>query len=83
MNIIIYSKDDCAYCEGAKLLCNTEGLNYEEIKIGKDITREEFMETHPGVRTMPLIFDGRQKIGGYQEFKTYVNGMKDLGSMSL
>lgn len=83
MNIVIYSKDNCAYCEGAKLLCSTEGLNYEEIKIGKDITREEFIETHPDVRTMPLIIIDNQKVGGYQEFKTYVNSMKDLGSISL
>ena len=82
-NIIIYSKENCAYCEGAKLLCSTEGLIYEEIKIGKDITLEEFMDTHPGVRTMPLIVIDKVKVGGYQEFKTYINSMKDLGSISL
>ena len=80
---MIYSKDDCAYCEGAKLLCGTEGLNYEEIKIGKDMTREEFMEMHPDVRSMPLVYVDNQKVGGYQEFKNYVNSMKDLGGISL
>lgn len=83
MNVVIYSKDNCPYCEGAKLLCSTEGLVYEEVKIGKDITREEFMEMHPTVRTMPLIFVDKQKVGGYQEFKNYVNSIKDLGGLSL
>lgn len=68
----IYSKDNCTFCDQAKMLLQMKFIKFEEIKIGIEITREEFLETFPEVKTLPLIFDGDVKIGGFQELKRYL-----------
>lgn len=75
MNIYtIYSKDNCPYCTKAKALLDKQEVDYQEIKIGVDITREEFMETYPDVRTVPLIVtQSFGKIGGYQQLVEHFN----------
>jgi thioredoxin reductase (NADPH) len=65
MRAVIYSKDDCPYCDRAKTLLETKQIEYEEIKVGKDITREEFLEKFPNVRTVPQIYLDESYIGGY------------------
>lgn len=85
----IYTRNDppCPYCEGAKLLFQTESIEYQEIVIGRDIMREEFLELYPGQRTVPLVLiqeDGLfVKIGGYQELREYVNRNKLNERLSL
>lgn len=64
-DVTIYSKDDCPWCERAKSLLQLHNIAYNEIKIGRDITREEFLEQVPNVRTVPQIFVGTNKLGGY------------------
>lgn len=53
--MIIYSKPDCPACEALKFRMNRLNEPYEEIIVGKDITREEFVATFPNVRSMPHI----------------------------
>jgi glutaredoxin len=78
----------CPYCEGAKMLASTECVDHVIIDIGKDIDLQEFREQFPDQRTVPLILvdDGsgnRTKIGGYQEFKKYIEAQKATNGMSL
>ena len=85
----IYTRNNppCPYCEGAKLLFQTEGITYDEIVIGRDIMREEFMELYPDQRTVPLVLikeDGLfVKIGGYQELREYVKQQKLTEGLTL
>jgi len=89
MSFTIYTRNDppCPYCEGAKLIFQTEGIAYKEIVIGRDIQREEFMDTYPDVRTIPLVLiqeDGLfVKVGGYQELKEYVRQKKTVQGLSI
>jgi len=75
----IYSRSNppCPYCEGAKMLAGTKGVSHHIIDIGKDIQMDEFTEMFPDQRTVPLILveeDGlRSQIGGYTEFKKYLD----------
>jgi glutaredoxin len=73
MQILIYSKDNCPWCDRAKELVTNKGFTYEEIKIGRDITREEFLEQFPNVRTVPYIFVGERPYAGYEELKEYLD----------
>lgn len=84
MNIVIFTRHEppCPYCEGAKLLMSERGISYVETVIGQDMTLEEFTETYPDQRTVPLIFVDGQKIGGYQEFKQLLD-QQSLQGMSL
>ena len=70
---LLYTKDNCSYCIKAKSLLTLEQLSYEEVTIGKDITREEFISMYPNQKSVPLIFVNGEKIGGYNELLDYLN----------
>jgi len=53
METIVYSKQDCPACEQLKARLIKEGEVFTEIKVGVDITREEFIAKFPQVRSMP------------------------------
>lgn len=65
--IRIFSKPDCPYCDQAKNLLNMKGYTYTEFVVGEDVTREEFMESFPNVKTVPYIIVGNNHIGGYKQ----------------
>lgn len=69
MSIVIYSKDNCPWCERAKDLMNVKGEKYNEIKIGRDITRDEFLEQFPNVRTVPYIVYNGTVLPSYEALK--------------
>jgi glutaredoxin len=57
MKIVVYSKDNCPACTALKARLSKEGEAFTEINVGKDITREEFLEKFPQVRQMPhMVF---------------------------
>jgi len=62
--IELYSKDNCAFCDRAKLLLKRKGLKFEEYRVDLDPKRmEEFLVRAPGRRTLPQIFINDQLIG--------------------
>ena len=70
--MIIYTKDSCGYCTQAKMHLQNRGVEYKEIRLGKNITREEFIQLFPNVKSMPFIIDEDQQIGGYQQLLDYL-----------
>lgn len=72
MQLEIYTKDNCSYCEQAKVLLDINELSYKQHKIGENITREEVMAKFPNVRTVPLIVIDEKYIGGYNELRDYL-----------
>ena len=73
--MVIYSKDNCPWCDRAKELMNSKGTEYREIKIGHDITRESFMEQFPNVRTVPYILISEEVTGGYDVLLSHFNSL--------
>ena len=71
--ILIYTKDNCPYCDNAKRLIQSKGQQYTEINIGRDITREEFVFTFPGVSTAPFIIIDGEHVGGYDKLTEWYN----------
>lgn len=69
MKAILWSKDMCSYCEQAKQLLESKGIEFEERKIGKVWTKEQLLEAVPTARTVPQIFLDEQYVGGYQELR--------------
>lgn len=53
--ITLYSKQDCPNCILMKSEFERTNTPYTEIMIGRDITREEFMEQFPQVRSVPFV----------------------------
>ena len=73
--ITVYGKQNCGFCTQAINLLNTTGLDYQKFIIDENISREEFVSKFPDVRTVPLIYNDDQRLGGYQQLKEYVDGL--------
>lgn len=73
----------CSYCEGAKLYLQDRGYDYEEVIIGKHITMEEFVETHPDKRTLPVVFVDGNYVGGYTELKTQLETQETVKGLEI
>ena len=69
MTAIIWSKDNCPYCDQAKALMTQKGIRFEERRIGAGYTKEELLEVVPTARTVPQIILDGVLIGGFTELK--------------
>ncbi|MEK9805495.1 MAG: glutaredoxin [Euryarchaeota archaeon] len=70
-NIVVWSKDNCPFCDKAKAKLNSLHLTYEVRKIGDGWTREDLLESVPNARSVPQILINGQSIGGYNELLKY------------
>jgi glutaredoxin len=72
MNITVYSKPACQFCDKAKALLTQLDYEYTEKVVTKDISLEElFEELGKTVRTIPQIVIDENHIGGFNELREY------------
>ena len=65
MNHVVYSRDNCIYCDKAKELLTSQGFKFEEKNVYEH--KEEFKSLFPDAKTVPqIIFNGKH-VGGYNE----------------
>ena len=69
MKAILWSKYACPYCDQAKALLTSKGIQFEEKKIGDGYTKEELLEAVPNARSVPQIFLDGELVGGFTELK--------------
>lgn len=67
--IVIYSKDQCVFCDKAKTLLKIKAKEFVEYKLGKDFDRDTLLEMFPDARTFPVITIDKEFIGGYNELE--------------
>jgi glutaredoxin 3 len=72
MKAIVWSKYNCPFCEQAKALLKSKGIEFEERKIGDGFTKEDLLEAVPNARTVPQIFLNNNLIGGFTELRKYM-----------
>jgi glutaredoxin len=72
MKAIVWSKDNCTFCDQAKALLEQRNIAYEERKIGSGYTREDLLEAVPTARTVPQIFVNNNHVGGFTELRKYI-----------
>jgi glutaredoxin len=72
MKAIVWSKDNCTFCDQAKALLEQRNIAYEERKIGYGYTREDLLEAVPTARTVPQIFVNNNHVGGFTELRKYI-----------
>ena len=58
--MIVYTKDNCAACVALKRELDASQTKYTEVKIGRDITREDFMVKFPTVRSVPYVVESNE-----------------------
>lgn len=71
-NFIVYSVNNCGFCEAAKTLLKSRNLSFQEINITNDDKARIELVQKTGHRTMPQIFIDDEFLGGYQELKEYL-----------
>ncbi len=67
MAIVIYSKDECSFCDRARELLRSQGKFFIEYKLERDFSRETIKALYPSAKTFPVITIDSQYIGGYNE----------------
>jgi len=71
--LIIYTKDNCPYCEQAKWLLKSQNIEFEERDIYEDPQAVKELSLKSGMRTFPQIFSSEPSletlIGGYDDLK--------------
>ena len=72
MKAVVWSKDDCPFCDRAKALLTMKGIAYEERKVGGGYTKEQLLEAVPGARSVPQILLDDKLIGGFTELRQHL-----------
>jgi glutaredoxin len=67
MAIVIYSKDECSFCDKARELLRSQGKFFIEYKLERDFSRETIKALYPTAKTFPVITIDSRYIGGYNE----------------
>lgn len=54
---IVYTQENCPACVFTKAKLTAQEIPFREVKIGKDISREDFLERFPDVRSVPYVVE--------------------------
>tara|TARA_B100001989_G_scaffold177567_1_gene128533 strand:- start:1606 stop:1842 length:237 start_codon:yes stop_codon:yes gene_type:complete len=76
MEVILYSKKDCQWCERAKMLFNNLDIKYTEYKYQNDFTKKEFYAEFGEGATFPQISINTRHIGGFKDTLHYLQETK-------
>ncbi len=75
MKVEIYTKNNCIWCDRAKLLLDSKDIEFKEIDLSDDQKREKFYNSiGENVKTVPQIYIDDLRIGGYQDLVAWFNG---------
>lgn len=72
MQAVLYSKDNCQWCERAKMLLESVEIPYLEYKYGKDFTRNQFYAEFGEGATFPQVNINEEYVGGFKETLNYL-----------
>jgi len=75
LKVEIYTKNNCIWCDRAKLLLDSKDIEFKEIDLSDDQKREKFYNSiGENVKTVPQIYVDNLRIGGYQDLVAWFNG---------
>ena len=75
MKVLIYTKDNCIWCDRAKILLDSKKISYNEIDLSDDSERLKFYEKiGDNVKTVPQVFIDDKRIGGFQDLRVFLDG---------
>jgi glutaredoxin len=73
MKVIVWSKNPCPYCDQAKALLKSRGIEFEERNLTTgNWTKEQLLEAVPTARTVPQVIVNNQTIGGFTDLQIYL-----------
>ena len=71
MEVEIYSKTNCVFCDKAKM--RLQKHNPKIHMLDQDYNRDDFFKKFPNARTFPQIIIDKKHIGGYFELKNWLD----------
>lgn len=77
MQVEIYGKQNCSFCNAAKELLTEKAIPFDYLDIEKDPKNRADMFTRApeGIRSVPQIFVDGEYVGGYTDLRAKLNGM--------
>ena len=82
MDIAVYSRDGCVFCNKVKDALDLYNLNYDEYMLGNDFNREYFIDTFGENSSFPRVVIDGNVVGGYTDTVNYLNSNVKLVSSS-
>jgi glutaredoxin len=77
MNYAVITRDNCIWCTKVKnLLKEYSDTTVFEYNLSQEPVLLDFMKA-AGFKTVPVVFQKGNIIGGYEETKAYLEGVKD------
>jgi len=74
LKVLIYTKNNCIWCDRAKILLDSKKISYNEIDLSDDSERLKFYEKiGDNVKTVPQVFIDDKRIGGFQDLKVFLD----------
>lgn len=67
INVEIYSKSNCVFCDKAKNYFSQNDISFVEHNVEIADVFDTLMSRNPNARTMPQIFINDELIGGYTD----------------
>lgn len=86
MNIEVYTRPGCTYCDAVKQLLRTKGLVFQEFNASKTNIKATLLEKvanagFPAPRTVPQVLIDDEYIGGYEELASWMHKFDLSGGM--
>jgi glutaredoxin 3 len=78
MKYIIYSKENCPYCDQIKQVMSLANLEHEILTLDKQFSKEEFYTIFGEGSTFPQIIQGETKLGGCKDTILFLRNQKIL-----
>ena len=72
MKAVLWSKDNCQWCERVRQLFAATNIEYLEYKLDKDFTRHQFYEEFEESATFPQVQLDNKHIGGCKDTLHYL-----------
>lgn len=72
MQVVVWSKYNCTFCDQAKALLTNNEIKFEERKIGDGWSKEELLEEVPNAKSLPQIIIDGNVIGGFNDLKNFL-----------
>lgn len=67
MQAVIYSKDNCQWCDRVRMLLDSVSIDYLEYKYEKDFTKHQFFDEFGEGSTFPQVSIDNKYIGGFKD----------------
>ena len=76
MKAVLWSRDNCQWCERVRQLFAATNIEYLEYKLDKDFTRKQFYEEFEEGATFPQVQLDNEYIGGCKDTLQYLQKKK-------